>query len=248
MLFSCNFESLDSADLKKIQEESLLEDKDFSLQEIEKLYNEELKFVDEESEEYIVINIGSNTKKNLDYYLSAYTINLFVQGKSFSLDNVKHQTKKSNTDLLHLIDSFDKVENEFDIRIINSSPNLEEKSISFSIEPVSNEYSELQFPQSFTEFTSPSRHRWGRVNRFLIFGSPELNEPNSNPGYFIVYPVKRTCGLCLWNQDWDQTKPFPNVGDQLIYGNDNWVQVRFRIRHDANTFFVYFKRMASDPW
>jgi hypothetical protein len=241
-LFSCNQDLVENEE--KISELSENEEKI-----IETLFNEQLKYTNDQNSEYLLINVGSNFEENLDFYLMAFDINVKVDGSEFQLDEKqKKSLKKSSLKVFDNDEILSEKNNQFEIQFLSSSFNLEDKSISVEVIPQSNINSQLLFPQSLTEITSPNNHKWGRVNRFFIFGNDELNIPDSNPGYFIAYPSRRSCGLCLWTDEWNQTKEFLNVGDQLIFGSDSWVRVRFRIRHDAQNFTVQFKRNGADPW
>lgn len=245
LFFSCNHDLIENDPTKN----NLLEVEDTSDDPIETTFNRQLKYVNDQNNEYILINVGSNFRENLDYYLTAYEIKVNVDGSEYFLDeNQNSQLKKPSFKVLDNDNLLNPKNNQFEIQFLTSSFGLEESSISLQVIPESNNNSQLLFPQSLTEITSPKNHRWGRVNRYFIFGNDELNTPNSNPGYFIAYPLRRSCGLCFWTNEWDQTKEFPNVGDELIFGSDSWVRVRFRIRHDAQNFSVRFKRNAADPW
>lgn len=213
------------------------------------LFNQELLFKNKLTGDHLLINVGSNFEKNLSFYLNAFDIKVNVDGSEFQFDEEQKnlgdpsflRNKRDN-------ESFDPKNNHFEIKFLEASFKLDSKSISVKLEPLSKNNAQLLFPQSVTEITSPIGNKWGRVIRPFIFGNDDINTPNSNPGYFIAYPSRRSCGLCFWTDEWNQTKEFPNVGDQLIFGSDSWVRVRFKIRHDAQNFSVFFKRNSSDPW
>lgn len=245
LFFSCNNDLIESNPAKS----TLLEIEDTSDNPIETIFNRELKYVNDKKNEYILINVGSNFEENLDYYLTAYEIKVNVDGSEYFLDeNQNTVLKKASLKFLDNDNLLNPENNQFEIQFLSSSFALGERSISLQVIPGSTNNSQLLFPQSLTEITSPKNHRWGRVNRYFIFGNDELNIPNTNPGYFIAYPLRRSCGLCFWTTEWNQTKEFTNVGDELIFGNNSWSRVRFRIRHDAQNFSVRFKRNAADPW
>lgn len=244
LVFSCNqnIEELGPALNERLENDEI--------DVIETLFNYQLTFKDTQKEDFLVVNVGSNFDENLLSYLNSFEIKVTVDDLEFYLDdNPNKQLESMSIAENKRKERLDQGNNNFEIKFLDASFPLNEKSIAIKLEPISDIKSQLQFPQSLTEITSPSGHRWGRVNRFFVFGgNPELNNPNSNPGYFIAYPSRRSCGLCFWVDEWTQVKEFPNVGDQLVFGSDSWVRVRFRIRHDAQNFSVFFKSNASDPW